>query len=482
MAGIVVSSALIFLSHQLHLNLAATGFSQLLVIVVVAVKVGFWEATAVSLFANLCLWYIVIPPAFSFAVQDPQNWVALVISEIVALIVSQLSSQAKLESSRAIKRQEDIERLYDVSRQLLSLERGESVGTQIARLIARVFPADSVVFYDASTGLSYSAGKVENKLEQMVKDAFASTNNAESLQEQIWIRVLHLANKSAAVLALKGSAFSELTSNALASLSEVALERARTLEKESRVEAERRTQELRTALLDSLAHEFKTPLTAIRTASTGLLAMNELTGVHHDLVSLVDGEAERLSELTNRLIETSRIDSAEIRLRIEATSVCDITTTVLRNLRHRLVGHEVELIGFDANIQLRCDRELVTSALSQLVDNAAKYSTVNSPISIRVSQTAKDITIAVHNWGTGVRPEHRQRIFERFFRAPGFEPRVVGTGLGLSVAKRIMEAHHGTIFLESEPGAGALFTLCWPNLEARAPSLTASYVPQIKIP
>ena len=138
-----------WVAYELHLNLAATSLLQLLVVLAVALKVGFWHATVVSVLANFCLDYFFIPPVLTFHIADPQNWVALVVFEISALVVSRLSTEAKLQAVEATTRRGELEQLYEISRQLLLLGREQPLSRQILSLIQKVFLIEAGVLFDA---------------------------------------------------------------------------------------------------------------------------------------------------------------------------------------------------------------------------------------------------------------------------------------------------------------------------------------------
>jgi two-component system, OmpR family, sensor histidine kinase KdpD len=137
--GIALALLATWVGHQLRLNLAATSLLQLLVVLAVALKAGFWQATLVSALANCCLDYFFIPRVFTFHITDPQNWVTLIVFEISALVVSRLSTAAKRQAVEATRRRGELEQLYEISRQLLLLGREQPLNQQILSLIQKVF-------------------------------------------------------------------------------------------------------------------------------------------------------------------------------------------------------------------------------------------------------------------------------------------------------------------------------------------------------
>jgi len=447
--GIFAIGLATFFAYWLSLNLTSTVLVQLLVVVVVALRIGFWQATLVSLFANFCLLYFIVPPVFSFRISDPQNWVALLVFEFTALLVSRLSTTAQLQAANAASRQREIERLYEFSRKLLLVDRRTGPGPQIALLIAGVFEARTVALFDCQTSSLEISGAPDSELEHLARNAHKTPGALPNPAAGTFVETLRIAGQPIATLALCGSAMTQITFQAIVSLTLAAFDRWRSFENESRAEGERQTERLRAAVLDALAHEFKTPLTTIRTASTAVLALHSLPSTEEALVSLIDVETEKLSRLTTRLLQTSHLDSAEVRLHRQLTPAADIVRDTLANHADQLRSHTVRTSGLDSPAELLLDRNLMVTALSQVVDNAAKYSNAGSVISVHLEVHAGQTRISVHSVGPVIPREQWHRLFERFYRSPKFQNQHVGTGLGLSVTKKIIEAHGGKVGVHS---------------------------------
>jgi two-component system sensor histidine kinase KdpD len=272
-----------------------------------------------------------------------------------------------------------------------------------------------------------------------------------------------LGSKPIGAVALCGPELDGLTIVAVASLAAIALERARSFEKESRAEAAHHTEQLRTAVLDALAHAFKTPLTAIMTASSGLLETGHLTTGDGELATLIDEQADHLNRLTTEVLQMARIDASEVKLRRERISVLTLIEDVLARYRAQLHGRRVALPDSAAQLGVYADREILSKALEQFIDNAAKYSTPGSPISVTAGENLGEIVIAVHNDGPPIPAAERERIFERFYRSEESRHRAAGTGLGLSIAKKAAEAHGGRTWVVSEEVQGTTFFLALPR-------------------
>jgi two-component system, OmpR family, sensor histidine kinase KdpD len=452
---------------HLHVNFATTGFLHLLIIVLVAMISGFWEATITSLAALVCLNYFFVPPVFTFYVADPQNWIALITFESTALLVSRLSNQRERQARTAVLERRGMEMLYELSRRTLLMDPQQTPGPQIVSQIRDVVQVDAVALFDAARARVDSAGSDGPELEAAARDAYFKDRNEDDPEGVTWKRMLRPGTSSIGAVILRGNNLNPLLADSIASLSAIALERARSFDKQSHAEAARQSEQLRTAVLDALAHAFKTPLTAIRTASSGLLEAGHLDPAQEDLVSLIDEESEKLNVLSTRLLQTAKLEASETKLRKEPVLIPQLIDDILAQHSDQLGGHPTEVSINNQRCAAYGDRDLLGTAIMQFIDNAAKYSTPGSPISIAVDDREGEILISVHNEGSEVRPEDRERIFERFYRSPGSNHRASGTGLGLSITREAAQAHRGRAWVNSEKGKGTTFFLSLPRMERR---------------
>jgi two-component system, OmpR family, sensor histidine kinase KdpD len=464
-AGMALALLCTWVAYLLHLNLAATGFLQLLGVLGVALKAGFWQATIVSIVANLCLNYFFVPPKFSFYVTDPKNWVALIVFEISALVVSRLSTQVRAQAARATSHERELERLYEFSRRLLSLDRQRASGPEILPLIQRVFDVEEAVLFDAVKADLQSIGANASDLEKSTRDAYLAERDSQSEDMKTWIRVLRLGVRPIGAIGLHGDALTAVTANALASLIATALERANSFERETRAEAERQTEQLRTTVLDALAHEYKTPLTAVRTATTGLMEMGHLSPAQSELIALIDSEIERLNEITTHLLQTSRLDRADVRSRPERIDIDELVQVLVSTGKGLMPRREIQVTGLGSGACIRADRELVSMALTQFLDNARKYSAPGSSITVGIELVPGAVRVGVHSVGPPIPREDRERIFERFYRGSNAHHRAAGTGIGLSITKKVAAVHQGRVWVTSEEGNGSTFFLELPRLK-----------------
>jgi two-component system sensor histidine kinase KdpD len=274
LAGVAVCT---WLAFHFGFNLASSGFLYLVLVVLAAVYGGVCEATVTSIVSATCLNYFFIPPIWSFHVSDPADWVALGTFELTALVIGRLSHRAQVQAAEAIAAQHHSERLYRTAQRILLLDRSREPGTLITSLIREVFDLPGVVLFDAIAASTYVSGISLPEAEERARSAYYLNSDVFDAESNTWFCVLRLGVQPVGGLALCDGTLTPLVATALASLSAIALERARSFEKEYRAEAARQSEQLRTAVLDALAHAFKTPLTIIRTASSGLLAASSLS-------------------------------------------------------------------------------------------------------------------------------------------------------------------------------------------------------------
>jgi two-component system, OmpR family, sensor histidine kinase KdpD len=457
-------AACTWISYRLGLNLGTVGFIYLIFVVLAAFYGGFRQATLVSVIAVGCLDYFFDQPIFSFSVDRLSNWVELGAFEFTALVISQLSNRAQLRAVEAIAERRDTDRLYQAARLMLLLDNRSKVGHLVASLIRDTFELKGVVLFDAHSAASYESGNPEAEADREARQAYLSDSDRFDSSRQSWFCVLRLGGRPEGALALCGTGMRELAAAAVASLVAIALERARTLEKQYRAEAAREAEQLRTAVLDSLAHQFKTPLTVIRTASSGLPAAGGLCEQQTELVSLIDQEARKLNDLASRLVGAPLLESPEFQPQPEPLLLSRLMKSALQEIDQPADRERFRLSPPAHEPPVFADRELILTALAQLVDNALKYSVPGSVIDVTLAAKPTAVVLSVRSRGLVVSAADRERIFERFYRAPGAQDRYSGTGLGLSIVKTIAAGQRGHVWAEGEPGYGTVFSLSLPVL------------------
>ena len=464
--GAAIGSAVVLLvsfsAYRLHFNLSAAASLDILIVLFITLWFGFWQATATSFAAVACLAYFFAPPILSFYVADPHNWVALAVFELTALIVSQLSTQAQNQKRRAVLLHDNATRLYDFSRSILMLNRREPPGGQIASLIQKNIGADAVVIYDATIPRLYTAGSWTQDDEELARSAYFRNTDSEPRNSSRWQRVLHSGSQPFGALVLSADRLTSLMVDAIASLVTVAFERARSFEKEMQAEAESQSEQFRTTVLDGLAHAFKTPLTVILASTSGLIETGQLTESQAELVGLIDQHANKLSGLTNHCLQMAKLESKAIEPRLEEVAVPSLIKEIAAECCDQVGKHSICVDRGAGDLTVSGDRPLLAMTITELIVNAAKYASVDSPITISVLEQGNKVVVSVHNEGSVIDPSEQRHIFERFYRSPATKHGAPGSGIGLSVAMRTAEAHHGNLWVNSDKVTGTTFFLSLP--------------------
>lgn len=460
--GCWVVVLLTFAGYELHFNAAPVGFLFLLVVVCVAILCGFWQASIVSVLACCSLDYFFYPPLLRFGIDDPQDWIALGAFEISALLVSRLSSRERLNSRKAKLHRASMEQLYELGRSTLLINLHQAPGAQLTHLIQRIFFLSAVAIFDANSGKCDMAGVWGEDERKLAKECYLAQADDDEQSTRTSRRLLRSGADAIGAIALRGE-LEPLVADALASLTAIALERGVSFEKESQIEAAHQSERLRAAVLDSLAHAVKTPLTAIQAAAAGLAEVGELSEPQKELVALIESESSTLSSLSTRLLQTAKLEPQELSVGREEIVVEDLVSHALTEQRGRMTGHPVEVSLSDRNLTIRGDRDLLSMALAQFLDNATKYSYVGTAVKITARASHLEVLISVHNFGPTIPIADRERIFQRFYRSEGTMHLASGTGIGLSTVKMAAEAHRGHVWVISDANEGTTFFLSLPQ-------------------
>jgi two-component system sensor histidine kinase KdpD len=333
-------------------------------------------------------------------------------------------------------------------------------------LIQRIFDAKAIALFDMNLGRQDRMGDWDAGEEDVAKECYLRDVSSDDPNSEIARRILQAGPGSVGALVVRGK-LSPHVVDALASLAAVAIDRHQSFEKEERAETASRSEQLRAAVMDALAHEFKTPLTAVQTASSGLLELGGLTESQRGLATLIDDETARLNKLCTRLLLTSKLEAEQVGLQIDEVNVQQLIAEVLLSRSADEVRNRIEVAVEEPALTVRVDRALLAMILTQYIDNARKYSTPDTPIEIAARMSHAEVLISVHNVGSTIQIEDRERIFDRFYRAQDSKDSVPGTGIGLSVVRKAAEAHHGHVWVISDQQEGTTFFLSIPTVARR---------------
>ena len=450
-------------------NATTQGFAYLLLVLIIASIWGFLEASVASVAATLTFNFFFFPPVGRFTIADPQNWVALFSFLITALIASRLSGEVKRRALDAVERKQDLERLYTFSRAILLIDHTEPFSKQLVRKLAEIFELSAVVLYERRAEEFYRAGPLDfDGLDDQLRDAALQGTSFTDVQRNRVITAVRLGSEPIAGLALQGAQMPDAVLQGIANLVAIGLERASAQDLSSQIEAARRSEKLRTTLLDAMAHEFKTPLTSIMAATTSLLANPDQPAKSKaELVKIADEEARHLNELIEDAVEMGRLDTADIQLHTEPSNVGELVREVVASMHNVIDGRPLNVVCDEHPPAAPVDRRLVKLAIKQLLDNALKYSPPDTPVTVRV-HNGSGVTVTVTDCGKGIPAQEQTRIFERLYRSPSVQNQIPGSGLGLSIAQNIVKAHHGELAVASRPGE-TTFRLTFPANQKGGP-------------
>ena len=330
-------------------------------------------------------------------------------------------------------------------------------------LVQSIFQLESVAILDVDLHEVYRAGEWFDEVQDVLQNICTFETSSDDTETGLSRRVLRMGNLPIGAMLLRGETHGRMAS-AIGSVIAITFDRYHALANESRTESARQTELLRTTVLDSLAHAYKTPLTAIGAANEGLSALGHLTPAQMGLVTLIEEQTALLNQLTTRLLKTARLQASEMTPHAEKVVVAPLIEDVVASLRDQLTDVPVKIAVSSDDLSLRCDRSLLVALLTQYVDNAAKYGASGTPVTIKAAEHAAEVIFSVHSIWTTIPPSDFERIFDRYYRSSILANKAPGTGIGLSVAKRTAQAQGGHVWVTSDFERGTTFYASLPAL------------------
>jgi two-component system sensor histidine kinase KdpD len=436
----------------------------LLAVLFAATRWGLGVGVVTALFSTALYDYFFIPPIHTFYISDQQNWFALVAFLAVSITASRLSQNARIRAIEATRRRREVERLYDFSQQLLTTENVLELNNSLPELVRTVFQCGSVAMFISESRRIYRS---ENALQSL---GDAELQIAATQTEIQWkddgdtcYVPLRIGVRVMGSLGIAGGVPSRETLEALSSLTAVAVERAGIVEQLGKTEASRESERLRSALLDSVTHDLRTPLTSITASVTSLRSGFALTDAERDeLLTVIDQESVRLNNLISQAVEMAQLDAGQVPLEMHPQSINELLEAVLKDAVFNPKEHPVDLRVPPDLPRVLMDRNMIMKVMHHLLENALKYSEPGKPVVISAEKEDGQLLLSVADRGAGIDPMEQALIFDKFYRGQGQRYRVTGTGMGLAIAKAIVEAHGGTISVTSQLGQGSVFTVSLP--------------------
>jgi two-component system sensor histidine kinase KdpD len=482
-------------------HLANASMLYLVVVLLAAVALGRGPAIASALGAFLATNFFLVEPRFTFAVANPEEWITLVLLLLAAVITGQVAAGQERRAEEAEEHARAARLLHEVALLMAEPNVGralESVAAHVRdELVVPAMRID-VVGADGVRRATATAGDTE-ALELLRAEAGGSQDVLMPTADGTdagsrWMRVrpphrrgvgarvyrllrvpIRAPHGDAGQIALAVPQGRELDPASIRLLEALApqlwgaVERARLLEEATQAEILRRADQAKSALLDAVSHDLRTPLSSI-IASAGSLLQSDVdwdSDERRGFTETIEKEAERLDRIVGNLLDLSRLEGGELQPDRGWYEPIALIHDVIGRLRPVLGTHRVALDVPDELPPVLLDYSKVDQVLSNLVENAAKYSPPEAEIAIAASVTDGTLRVTVSDEGAGITPDAMPHLFEPFFRgSPSRRPS--GSGLGLAVARGLVEAHRGHIWAENRPGGGASFTFDIPGDGATA--------------
>ena len=458
MAVIAVITAVGF---PLHVNHTTVALMFLVSVLLTSAYWGLRYAVVQAVVATAAFNFFFLPPVGTFTIADPQNWVALFAFLVTALVASNLAERARREAEGAKQRRREVERLYGLSQRLLASDNVLELMNALPQYVQDTFSVGSVVAMASDHPTVYRSSPDAVFEESVLRSTLL--RGGPITQGGVSYVPLRLGMRTVGALGITGTDLSRETLDALGSLAGLAIERARALEALSKNRAEQEHERLRTALLDSVTHEFRTPLTSIKASVTTLLsgACLDDSG-KRDLLAVIDEETDRLNRLVGEASEMAQLDSGMFKLDLQPYSINDALQPALQDASSALNNHPVEIHLAPGLPKAMMDVQRIREVLMHLLENAGKYSDPGMPIKVSSEVAGDRLLTSVADRGPGIDSFEQALIFEKFYRGQHQRYMAPGTGMGLAIAKVIVEAHGGTIGVVSQLGSGSVFSFTLP--------------------
>ena len=456
LALVALAAALAYASFDLA---TAAGLSLIFLIAVVisANRFGLWPAVFTSFLSVLCWDYFFTRPYYSLEFADPRDLFALIAFLTVSLVLSGMTAQIRRQSDRLATLAQSVSSSYSLSQSLSRLATIDELASFVAAEISTMFRRRAVV-------LLVDHGQNPSRL-VFPRDALEAhdTAAAEAMLFPLTVApntegtrpsrytFLPFDGRRGKIGVIGISSFAPLSSDELhqvdAFLSQagVAIERAwlaRDIE-HARVTAE--TERIRNALLTSVSHDLRTPLTTIIGALSMLKANDVSPSDLAELIATARGEAERLNRFVGNLLDITRLESRSLTAKLTAVDVGEVIDSARERARPLLERHTLDIDIPPDLSEVSGDFALLDQVIFNVLDNAAKYAPPNSTISIRAAAASDTVLITVSDEGCGIPSDALEKVFEKFSRFDREDTVTPGTGLGLMICRGFLSVMGGTI-------------------------------------
>jgi two-component system sensor histidine kinase KdpD len=465
---------------------AVTGARELAVVMLVAVlyaATAYRLAAALSaaLLAAVVYNFFLSDPALRLDISVPADLVPICIFVAVAVVVNNLAGRLRNLAEESRRRERHTNALFQLGRDVAAAADTESVLRAITAQARETMGAGAVILLpdderqlSVAHPLDAAMGEADWRAagEAMRHGDRAGRGSGVAGEAHRLYQLLRTSRARVGVLGLEHEdrqAFADpeflRLARAFADLAAIGLERIRLSEEIAAARLTAESEILRSALLSSISHDFRTPLASIMGSASSLIHYGSQFSeeAKNDLLETISEEAERLNRFIGNILDMTRLESGALAPKRQWIDVEDLVSTTIDNMRRRLARHEIRLEIEPMLPLLHVDIVLLEQVLNNLLDNAIKYSRLGDPIVIRALRNREAVLIEVADQGVGIAPPDLKRIFDKFVRARARDRRTAGTGLGLAICKGIVEAHGGWIEADSGgEGRGSAFRINLP--------------------
>jgi len=454
----------LFFRHETSVAITTIVLTYLLVVLIASALWGLGVSVFMSAIATMALDYYFFPPVGRFTISDPQDWTSLIAFLITSMIGSDLSARAQRQAEEANRRRTEMEQLYDFSHHLLKARAPLELLNEIPKQIVKLFQVGAAALYLPDKREIYRSGIEAPQLEESRLKAAAIREDAEIDRSQgVYFAPVRLGSWVIGSFGIFGSLASNQTLEAIGTLIASAIDRAQAIELLGKAEAVRESERLKSVLLDAVTHDFKTPLTSIKASATSLLEdLNFNRKQRKELLVIIDEECDRINRLIGQTGEMARLEAGEVTLEFVPQAVGELISAALEDCESVQSARPIQIEVTDPKCRVYVDPTWARKVLAHIIRNADLYSSPGEPITIGAEEKDGFVAFSVADRGPGIEDSEIHQIFDRFYRGKGQRHRIPGTGMGLPIAKAIVEAHGGTIEVVSRKGHGSVFTFSLP--------------------
>lgn len=459
----------------------------LLPVVAAAAAGGLWPGVAAAFLGVIAVDVGFLPPRGYLHLSESQDYVALAVYLVVAVTISYLVSARERRRLQAARRERESRTLYELSTSLVTRGSLDDALRSMVRTVRALFNLRGcaiVLPRDGGMRLAASDGDIPADLRATWEASGGdpvlvrgSGSRTLAAGEALVVPLRGADEPVGALIVVAGGpgelAFGQAERRVLetfANQAALAVEQGQLEEQQRRARTLEETDRLRTALLNSVSHDLRTPLAAIKASVSSLLAadVDWDEPQRREFLTTIDAQVDRLTRLVHNLLDMSRIESGGLEPRLTATSVADVLGPVVRHIR-TVSAQRVDVDVPDTLPPVLADPVRLEQVLSNLLDNAGRYAP-DSPVTVTAKAVGEQVEIRVVDHGPGVPPQERERVFGQFYRLKGGGRQPEGTGMGLAICRGILGALGGTIHLETTPGGGTTAVVTLPVASERAPA------------